>query len=93
MSEGLRGGLNGGLNGGQRPAARRAAARPAVGFPERHYRYCNAVPARSPITTCRRGLSRRTADAPPPGPAPSDHLAFFAFCLVFLVTAFSQIST
>ncbi|RQR25621.1 hypothetical protein DIE23_32145 [Burkholderia sp. Bp9143] len=24
---------------------------------------------------------------------PYDHLAFFAFCLVFLVTAFSQIST
>ncbi|AQQ51206.1 hypothetical protein A8D95_03920 [Burkholderia cenocepacia] len=43
-----------------------------------------APPARAPSA-----VSRGTVDA---ARYPHTHLAFFAFCLVFLVTAFSQIS-
>ncbi|KAB0647142.1 hypothetical protein F7R23_32300 [Burkholderia diffusa] len=43
----------------------------------------------------RRGPGIRTRAPRPPRrhrPFPCDHLAFSAFCLVFLVTSFSQIS-
>ncbi|AWG32016.1 hypothetical protein B9Z07_25035 [Burkholderia cenocepacia] len=72
--------MRGGARFGRCATARRRHAR-RTRAPRPHARPCPAA-ALLPFSGGRH----------PPRQTPAPHLAFFAFCLVFLVTAFSQIS-
>ncbi|CAI8695535.1 hypothetical protein EMIT0111MI5_330025 [Burkholderia sp. IT-111MI5] len=98
----------GGLNGGQSSSADTAALRATETETETGARPSTSRIVAHRLPAARAGRRARCADdrnnpafRPLPAPFPPvaraagcthDYLAFFAFCLVFLVTAFSQIS-